>query len=1030
MTKWTAEQTKAIYESGQNIIVSAGAGSGKTAVLTERVLEKVKNGISLSNLLILTFTKLAAKEMRERIGAKLKKENFLDEIAKLDSADITTFDAYALSVVKKYHYYLGVSKKITIIDASVIELYKRKTLTAIFEELYQNEDSNFLSLISEYFIKDDKELFNYILMLNNKLDLKPNKDLFLDTYLEEHFSPQRINNDINTYLNKLFELIRQIETQLTIISDSEFAEKMNMALSSLLTSKNYLDIKQALEIKMPPARNVSDESKKAKEKITSLLKEIKKLTIYEDEIEIKESILKTKPHLETIISIIRELSKRITKYKEEYDAYEYSDIAHLAIKLVKENKDVQKEIKDNLNEILIDEYQDTNDIQEEFISYISNNNVYMVGDIKQSIYRFRNANPYIFKTKYDNYSLEKGGIKIDLNKNFRSREEVINNINYLFNQIMDDTFGGASYQKSHQMIFGNNTYNEGGKSQQNNNFEIYNYLNDTNYQKEEIESFIIANDIKKKIQEGYLCFDRNLNANRKVEYSDFAILLANSSSFDLYKKILEYLDIPVTIMKKGNLTDGEVIVIIKNIVKLIIKIKENKFDSEFKKLFLSLGRSFLFNISDNKLFSYFLEGNFTSSEIYIITKEISQNIDAMPLPEVLDTIIDTYNFNEKLILLGDYSSNILRLDKLKEITSTLVNLNYSIYDYQLYLDDIISNNLKIEYDIPETSSNAVKIMTIHASKGLEFGICYYSELSSKFNLKEAISKYSYDDKYGIIFPYKKDFIYNTIYHYLSYYTYIEENISERIRLFYVAVTRAREKMIFILPQNQKEPTNFSSSIVDDSIRSKYSSFASFIYSLEPNIKKYYHNVDLTTLKLTKDYNLIKDGNYQQKISITDKKITVVPLPNIGSPKTEESSFSKKQTKLITKEEQSKLDYGKKMHEILELIDFNNINYHILKPREQEMINNLLSSLDIKKATIYKEYEFIYEEGNTVYHGIIDLLLVYEDKIKIVDYKLKNIDDIAYLKQLNGYKKYIENTFKKKVELYLYSIIDNHLEKLN
>lgn len=172
MPKWTDEQKEAIYKEGTNIIVSAGAGSGKTAVLTERVLEKVKKGISVDNLLILTFTKMAAKEMRERIGEKLKENGFTKELSKLDTADITTFDAYALSLVKKYHYYLNLSKDINIIDASVIGLYKEKMLKDIFEELYTSEDSKFLNLIKEYALKDDKEIFNFILNINNKLDLK------------------------------------------------------------------------------------------------------------------------------------------------------------------------------------------------------------------------------------------------------------------------------------------------------------------------------------------------------------------------------------------------------------------------------------------------------------------------------------------------------------------------------------------------------------------------------------------------------------------------------------------------------------------------------------------------------------------------------------------------------------------------------------------------------------------------------------------------------------------------------------------
>lgn len=1028
MTKWTKEQETAIYKDGTNIIVSAGAGSGKTAVLTERVLEKVKNGISLSNLLILTFTKMAAKEMRERIGIKLKESGLTKELSILDTADITTFDAYALSLVKKYHYYLNLSKNINIIDSSVIELYKKETLTNIFEELYQNSDEKFLSLIKEYCIKDDREIFDYILTLNNKLDLKTNKKEYLNNYISNKYTEENINKDIKEYTNTLLILIENIRTYLEYIDDPDYLDKLYIAINPLLESSTYDEIKENIEIKLPIARGVSDITKEYKEKISNTIKEIKKLTNYNNEQKIKEGIIKTKPFVEEIINIILLLDQKVSEYKSQYDYYEYSDIANFAIKLVKENIEIRNEIKTNLNEILIDEYQDTNDIQEEFISYISNNNVYMVGDIKQSIYRFRNANPYIFKNKYDNYSTNNGGIKIDLNKNFRSREEVISNINLMFNKIMDDEIGGAAYSSSHQMIFGNTMYSNEGYNNQNNNFEVYSYLNDTNYKKEELEAFIIADDILNKINNQYQAFDKESKINRNIKYNDFVILMDNSKNFELYKKILEYKGIPTTIMKSGNLTEGEVIVIIKNIISLIIKIKENIIDTEFKKLFISLSRSFLFNTEDNIIFNHFLNNDFQNSQLYKITKEISNNIDTISIEDLLDIIIDKFDIYNKLILIGDYKSNILRIEKLKEITNNLVNLNYSIYDYKNYLSDILENNLKIEYNINESNNNTVKIMTIHASKGLEFNICYFSGLYSKFNIREAINKFTYDNKYGIILPYKEDFIYNTIYHNLSYKDYVLENISERIRLLYVALTRAKEKMIFILPQKSETKENIVNDIIDIDIRSKYSSFASIMYSLDSITKKYYKDIPLEDINLTKDYNLIKNDNYKKQLNKIEDKINVIEIsPNDETP--EKKSFSKNNIHLITKEEQNKLDYGTKIHELLELIDFNNPNNITLSIKEKEIINNFINIIDINNATIYKEYEFIYNEDNTTYHGIIDLMLEYKDNIKIIDYKLKNINDKEYLKQLNGYKKYIENIFNKKVNIYLYSIIDNKLQEI-
>lgn len=1023
---WTNEQKQAIYTEGTNIIVSAGAGSGKTAVLTERVLEKVKKGISVDNLLILTFTKMAAKEMKERIGDKLKKEGLTNELAKLDTADITTFDAYALSIVKKYHYCLNVSRDINIIDNSVITLYKRKVLKGIFDRLYEEDNPEFISFIKDYCIKDDKEIFEFILNINGKLDLKTNKREYLDNYISINYDEVKIDNDINNYISEILKLISNINDYLGYIDDNDYLDKMYDVLSPLLNAKNYDDIKSNIPTKLPILRGASDITREYKDKIKSTIDEIKKLATYDSYDEIKRGILSTKENVKVIIDIIRELDDITYNYKVKYNSYEYSDISALAIKLVRDNKEIREEIKNNLNEILIDEYQDTNDVQEEFISYISNNNVYMVGDIKQSIYRFRNANPYIFKNKYDSYSNNNGGLKIDLNKNFRSREEVINNINLLFDRIMDNDIGGADYSLSHRMLYGNLMYKGDGDNKEDNNFSVYNYLNDTNFKNNEVEAFIIANDIKNKINSGYRAFGKDTNGVRKIKYSDFAILLDSSKSFELYKKILEYNGIPTSIIKSVNLTDGEVILIIKNIISFIIKIKDNKIDSEFKRLFMSIGRSFLFNIDDNILFDYFLDNNFKNSDIYTYSYEITKKIDIISLEEVIDLVIDRFDFYNKLFLLGDYNANILRIQKLKEITSSLVNLDYNIYDYQKYLDDIISNNLKIEYNVNDNSTDTVKIMTIHASKGLEFGVCYYGELYNRFNIRDAISKYSYDNKYGIILPYKDNFLYNTIYHNLSYRDYVMENISERIRLFYVALTRAKEKMIFILPSNTKNNDKCISNIIDNSIRSKYNSFASIMYSLESITKDYYKNIDINDINLSKDYNMISNDNYMKHLNLIDDKIVI---NNIYVPSNikENKTFSKKDIHIITKEEEDKLLYGRLVHELFECTDFNNLDN--LSDSNKKIINNFLEKIDINGANIYKEYEFIYEEDNTTYHGIIDLMLEYQDNIKIIDYKLKNINDDAYIKQLTGYKNYIEKLFNKKASIYLYSITLNTLEEI-
>ena len=193
MPRWTPEQQLAIDTSGTNIIVSAGAGSGKTAVLTERVITKLRQGISINELLILTFTKAAASEMKERIRKAIKKDPSLHkQLELIDTAYITTFDSYALSVVKKYHYLLNVSKDINIGNDNVLKLEKKKIIDTIFEEMYEKEDSSFLTMINDLCSKDDEEIRNYVFNLYEKLSLRIDKNSYLDNYLSGFYNNSKL----------------------------------------------------------------------------------------------------------------------------------------------------------------------------------------------------------------------------------------------------------------------------------------------------------------------------------------------------------------------------------------------------------------------------------------------------------------------------------------------------------------------------------------------------------------------------------------------------------------------------------------------------------------------------------------------------------------------------------------------------------------------------------------------------------------------------------------------------------------------
>lgn len=1033
---WTDEQWNAIYDKGHNIIVSAGAGSGKTAVLSERVIENLKSGMSIKEVLLLTFTKAASLEMKTRIRNKIKKNPSLSkELSLIDEAYITTFDSFALSIVKKYHYILNISPNVSIIDGSLIRIKKKEILTNIFDKYYENRNEKFLKLISDFCIKDDKEIFDSVLSIYSKIDLKYNKNEYLDNYINEYFNIDRINNDIKDYeklLMSKFEELDYLIEDMSYYIDSDYITNLRLIISNLMHSKTYDEIVSNLSVEIPrlPKRS-TDEVKEKKELINDVIKNIKSLCTYKNREEIMSSILSTKDYKEVIIDILKDFDEYVMAYKYENDIYEFTDIANLAIKLVKENVSVKEELKSSFKEIMIDEYQDTNDLQEILINMISDNNVYMVGDIKQSIYRFRNANPDIFKEKYNKYSNHIGGEKIDLNKNFRSREEVLNNINLLFNKVMDESIGGADYIKSHQMIFGNKSYINKGKTLQNYDFELYSYMYDkkSEYSKEEIEAFIIAKDILSKVKGNYQIFDKDTSVLRNAEYSDFVILMDRTTNFDLYKKIFLYLGIPLELYKDETMNEDTDIIVLNNLIKFTIKLDTGIYDKELEYLFTSVMRSFLCESTDEKIFDTIKNKTILTSPLANKVRKIKLNNKSSY--EIINDLINEFDFYNKLITIGNESASSVKLNSILSNAKTTSSIGYDINSFSEYLDNVIKEKIDIKYTIHSGVSNSVKIMTIHKSKGLEFPICYFSGLYKPFNISDIKEKFTYSNKYGIITPYFDEGVAETIYKHLLKNDYLKEEISEKIRLFYVALTRAKEKMILVMPYeeivNGKE-----SDLVSNVVRSKYKSLLDIVSSTLVSLTKYVTVIDYNKSGITKDYSLLIKKDFKSGIEKSTEVLNVNELL-VENETLIDKHYSKENNKLITSDVKKNMKFGKYVHEVLEYFDLKKKDYSYIK---DEFIKNKIISFsnlpifdNVNEANIFHEYEFIYTLNNTKYHGVIDLMLEYPSHIDIIDYKLSDVTDINYISQLNGYKEYISSITKKPVNVYLYSIINEKISSL-
>lgn len=1002
--RYTDEQLEAITTPVYNTMISAGAGSGKTKVLTQRVFNHLANNIDVDRLLVLTFTNAAAAEMKQRVVKLLVEDNSLDQsvknhqLNKIDSAYIMTFDAYSLFLVKKYHQLLNVDNDIDIADSNIINGITDKYLDEIFEEQYLSNDV-FKDIISKYCVKDDDVVKGFVKDLNKKLDLIYDRDSFITQYNNTFFSDNYLNNELDSYTSLLLQKLKQVDVLLNEISELDDINRYFTCWEGINNLNSYEEVRfYVANIGAVRKKNKEEYDEDAlilKDKIKDIIKNINELTKY-DKTTLFNDVFINKDYVNCLLDLAEELNRRINVYKKENNLYDFIDIAKLAIEVVDKNDEIRESIKNNFYEILIDEYQDTSDIQELLISKISNNNVYVVGDIKQSIYRFRYANPDIFKKKYEDYSKGIGGKKIDLINNFRSRFEVLRDINLFFNKTMSSSVGGADYTNGHQLVAGNLSYLKDEKYK----CEILSYEKQKGIDSAYIEAQLIADDIKQKVHTFQL-------KDHLCDYRDITILVDRSSKFDVFKEVLTANNIPTFIETEEKMSESDLLTVIRSIFKLLVN-----YD---KHAYISLERSFLCETSDEDIFNNIKNNIVFDSPTYIKINNIKTNIDTKTISNILDEIMDSFDVYSKLVKIKDVHASNVKIDYLYQLANNLNNLGYTYKDFNDYLVDVFDREDDIKFRIGSEVENAVRITNYHKSKGLEYNVVYYPCLSYSFNQQDKKGDFLFDKNHGIIMP---AFINNrglrdTFIKELYKYNYDLEDIGEKIRLFYVALTRAKEKMIIINSFDEKiDPVDYP---LDDMMKASIKNYSSMLT---------YIKNDLTNFIINKDIPEILENTSSKDIftSLT-KSNKLVLKPNIEViPQEVTTSHFSKSAGLIDQTTLDKMELGTKIHYYLEMLDFKNPDYSYVDNKYLNKIKQFMNSPlleNIQQAKIFKEYEFM-DDGK---HGFIDLLLEYKDKIVIIDYKTKTIDDVHYDEQLNGYRTYIESLSSKPVYCFLYSIID-------
>ena len=1063
----TNDQARAITLDHTNILVSAGAGSGKTKVLSERVIRKCKEGFKVDQFIILTFTNAAAAEMKHRIKKLLSEDETLRvQIPFLDNAYISTFDAFCLRIVKQYHYLLDLPEEIEIADTIQFQSLYRQTLEEFIQSSYQSKEKSFEQLIRRLWNKTDDVLYETITMLITKMEMDPHPVETLQNMMERPFSEDSLNRYMSLFQAIIKEELSEIATQskhlFSLLTETDldklidFAHLLEHNLSFLFEAQNINDFLTNMTgftyprfpiMSKDTDSSILDEIKGCNEIVKDLITKLK--TKIEalgcmTENELRDDMLEIKHDVREMLSQTIQFYQYWKQVQKKNGLFSFSDIMSYAIQLIENEPSIRAYFLSNIEEIMIDEYQDTNNLQEYMMHLISKNNLFMVGDMKQSIYGFRNANPKNFRLKFEAYHQKNGGELITLKANFRSRNEVLKTINQIFDPMMDNQIGGIDYRNDQALQYGNHTYDVSHTHPTKYHSEVLYYQIPEDSEQKPIyqsigylEGHLIAKSILKKKEEGFSVLKKG--NYESITWKDICILIDRKSDFDDIERALIDQNIPVNAIKDETFLSSTEILTLYSFLQIVSHIKNDTASKvEAYRAFYSVSRSFIYQIEDDDItkilltkpkldyvFFQSLQENSLFNRLSLNILHMVDLIDELPLSKWFQTLYETLHLYEYIHLLDDTMKVESKLDFLLSKVSVMHGKTFD--DLMFYFDEVNQlEDLDIEYaQSIDLDKDAVKLMTIHKSKGLEFPICYFPMLSKKFNFSESKSFFQYHDQIGLFTKTNQQGLKDNLYYFIARYLYEQETVSERMRLFYVALTRAKDQIVFVINQDKMKtdqsllPTTDLVSVIS---RRRARSFLDFL-TLSNQLSHFVSQEGIPDETIPSPKHEEHSFESKQSFEFTpfDYQIDLI----------EEGSFSKQSHQLFTNQQKQAIEFGEKIHLELAHLDFKHLDQSlancskIVKEgieylRKQPIFSN------IEQAQVYQEYEFYTQHQSKLDHGIIDLLIEYEDHFIILDYKLKQINDDAYEKQLNGYYDYLSQITQKPIECYLFSILSKEL----
>lgn len=992
MPSWTTDQSRAINERGGKIIVSAAAGSGKTAVLSQRVITYILSGGSISKLLVVTFTKAAAEEMKSRIKDKIneaylkdtKNTHLKNELSLVDISDITTMDAFYGNIVKDNFEKLGIDKNFDILSNEEENILKNKVLKEVFRNSFKKYD-NFKDTLNFFGANDLNLIKDIVLKVSGFLDTIPFKDKVVDkiinkydgNYYKDLFFSE-IKNDVKSYqalyddiINDLYNESDQLDKTIEIAkADLNYINDLLKIdsfdeLSSRLRSISFLRFQVPKDYKDSPC---VIKYKTIRAGFKNIIKKLSNdLSLMTDEIYNSDMIL-CKKHVMVLFNVVNDYMNLLLEEKKKINAYSFSDISHFVIHLlIKEDGKTNLANKYSLkyDEILIDEYQDTNNLQNIIFNAISKDdtNLFIVGDVKQSIYRFRSAAPEIFNNDKKNAFYDTFPKLITLSKNFRSRSGVLDFCNFIFENTMTDSFGEVSYDRNERLYLGAN-FEDGsnldteviiidGKEKDDDNEN-----NITNTQKEAI---IVADKVKSLIDSKYQVYDNKNGIWKNITPSDIALLFRSTKNSSYYIEALKRRGISAYAEDSRSYFDNYEVKLVINMLKIIdnpyddiallsvlqsacvnlslddiVELRyKDKYNSLYDNLLKSdnnVVKSFLENLKSLKEYSY-------NHSLYEILNMVYKTYDIIPV-----TLSATQGINKE--------KNLIQM--INHATNFESNKTKSLHEFITYLEDINLNKDSLEGINPLSDKNNVLITTIHKSKGLEYPVVFVCETGKLFNTTDLKNDVMINEDYGMVFN-LRDFDNKIKYESIPIKAFksLEKNkmLSEELRILYVALTRAKEKIII---------TGFSSNLeklVDKaSVNMGEESVISNTYL--KNVSCFLDIIVACLLRHPNASNLRYYSKVDNKVFSSASKVNIKVIDGINI---NESEFN---TEIKLKKEDFDIEWFNK------ILSLNN---------KYDTYPQYLSVSDIKKDKSYKKAPNFMSDGishtklGTLYHKIFEYL---------------------------------------------------------